>query len=212
MSQLVINEAQDNGFQDGFINDVTFLYACIHTAKTKYKSEELEYSVKIVVDEDTADAFQEAFPKNGVKKVKTADFEGTFGCAAPSPDEKNQYILTLKIDAADRNGVLHAQDSFKRPKVFVPSENGVKDITMETLVSNGSRGDLNFWISSSEFGKFPKLAAILVKELIPYEKKENVGSAWGSVEGGAPQAENPFEGQSKEDQPDNDTDGDDTPF
>lgn len=201
MSELVINEAQDNGFVDGFINDVTFLYVCIQEAREKYKSKELEYSVKCVVDKATAKAFKKAYPKNGVKEVETAEFKETFGIDAPYPDQDEQFILTMKTNAQDKDGNLLEHSTYKRAKVYVPSGKGVKDITRDTLVANGSKGDVNFWISNSEFGTFPKLAAILVKELIVYEKSGNSGSAWGDVENAESKPENAFERQEKEDAP-----------
>ena len=201
MSELVFNEAQDNGFTDGFINGVTFLYVCINEAKEKYKSTDLEYSVKCVVDKATSKAFKKAFPKNGVKEVDTAEFKETFGVDAPYPDADEQYVLTIKTNAQDKDGVLLPSSAYKRPKVYVPAGEGVKDITSETLVANGSKGDVNFWVSDSDYGKFPKLAAICVRELIVYEKREGSGSAWGSVQGGESKPENAFEKQAKESAP-----------
>lgn len=207
MSEFVLNEASDNGFQDGFINGVTFLYVCIQDAKTKWKSEELEYSVKCVVDKATGKAFKKTYPKNGVKEVDNEEFESTYSIGLPFPNQEEQYIITLKTSATDKNGALLQHGAFKRPKVYVPNgKGGVKDITRETLIANGSKGDVNFWVSTSEFGQFPKLAAILVSDLIPYEKKASAGSAWGAVEGGEEEygdsaPDNGFARQSKEDAP-----------
>lgn len=198
MSQFIINEAEENGFQEGFINEVTFLYVCIQEAREKYKSTELEYSVKCVVDKATSKAFKKAYPKNGVKEVDTSEFKETFGVDAPYPDQDEQFILTMKTNAQDKDGDLLSHAAFKRPKVYVPSGNGVKDITVETLVANGSKGDVNFWVSESEYGTFPKLTAILVRELIVYEKRENTGSAWGAVENAESKPQNGFEKQEKE--------------
>jgi len=198
MSQFVLNEAEDNGFQAGFINEVTFLYVSLQDAREKYKSTELEYSVKCVVDKATAKAFKKAYPKNGVKEVDTSEFKETFGIDAPYPDQDEQFILTMKTNAQDKDGQLLSHNAFKRPKVYVPSGRGVKDITAESLVANGSKGDVNFWVSDTEFGQFPKLTAILVRELIVYEKRENAGSAWGSVENAEAQPQNGFEKQEKE--------------
>ena len=183
MSKFVLNEAADNGFQDGYIDDVTFLYVCIQDAKTKFKSDEKEYSVKCVVDEDTYDAFAEAFPKNVSTKgaIKTAEFESTYGIDAPFPDAKKQYTINVKMQHADQNGVPHPDGSFKRPKVLVPVEDGVKDITKEMLIGNGSKGNVDFWVSSSDYGSFPKLTNICVTDLIEYERKEGTGGGKGST-------------------------------
>lgn len=180
MSKFTLNEKSDNGFQDAFIDDVTFLYVCINTAKKKFQSEEKEYSVKCVVDEDTYDAFAEAFPKNVSPKniVKTSEFESTYKIEAPFPDEKKQYLINIKMQHADVNGVPHPDSSFKRPKVLindVENEGQVRDVTLETLVGNGSKGSVDFWISSSKYGQFPKLTNIFVSDLVEYEGNADSG-------------------------------------
>lgn len=206
MSELIFNEPTEKGFEDGFINGVTFLYACIQEPITKWESTELEYSVKVVVDEDTFDTWTDKFPKNGKVKIKTDNFKEKYGIDPVYPEAKNQYILTLKIAAEDQNGNLIPDDSFKRPNVYMPATGGkVKDVTKSTLVGNGSKGDLQFWIAHTGKGDFPKLQAVMVRELIAYEKATSSGgSAWGAVEG-APDSASPsgrsFENQAKEEAP-----------
>lgn len=214
MSTFIINEAAKGGFTDGRINDVTFLYVSIQSARDKYKSTDKEYSVKLVVDEDTGDAFENKFPKNPVKKVKTSNFEEQFGIAPPIPDAKNQFIITLKvaddktIKVIDETGVETDQvvkliyDEYKRPKVYVPATEGVEDITRSINVGNGSRGDASFWLlDAGDFGFFPKLSAILVTDLIAYEKSAGSKSAFGNVVNGASTGQAHFDNQEREEAP-----------
>jgi hypothetical protein len=186
MSKFILNEKTESNFQDGFIMDATFVYVCVQEAKTKYgKKDEYEYSTGLVVDEDTYDAFAAEFPKNVSNSsiVKTEAFKERFCIDPVYPEAKKQYVIVLKAPRDDFNGVPIPDDAFKRPKVYVPSgNNSVSEITLKTLVANGSKGDVNFWVShSKEFGSFPKLHELLVKELIVYEKKASNQSSFGTV-------------------------------
>ena len=49
----------------------TLVLVSIQTPQTKYQSTEKEYKAGVVVDEDTADAWNERFPKQTAKVVKT---------------------------------------------------------------------------------------------------------------------------------------------
>lgn len=218
MSEMIINEPSKNGFQDGFINGVTFLYVNIQQARDKYKSADKEYSAKLVVDEDTADLFKDKFPKNGVKEVKTANFEEQYGIVPPIPKAKKQYILTLKVaddkiikvvDEAtgeeQEKKVKLTYNDFKRPKVYVPDPSGVVDvvdITMSTNVGNGSKGDVAFWIAeTNDFGSFPKLKALKVNELIPYEGNTGGNRTAFGTTGDSDAPVNNFAGQQQEEEP-----------
>lgn len=183
MAELIINEPTKSGFQDGYLNDVTVCYTKIQKADFKYQDKEnKEYSIDLVVDEDTADAFAEMFPKNSVKKVKTADFEGRYKCEAPNPKDKAQYVLKLKASHTDYSGTVKEYDAFSRPKVYQPDAEGdLEDITMSQLIGNGSKGDVRFFITENEYGRFPHLVALCVTSLVepPDEVGGNVGTAFG---------------------------------
>lgn len=216
MSKFILNEKTDKGFQDGFINDVTFVYVCIQEAKSKFgKKNEFEYSVGLVVDEDTYDIFADKYPKNVSNKsvIKTEDFKERYGIDPVYPNEKKQYVIQLKAPHTDNKGVEIAYEAFKRPKVYVPSGEGrVSDITMDKLVANGSKGHINFWVShSDEFGDFPKLKDILVTELIVFVRQASTQSAFGKIDNSSA-PETAFDKQEKEDAPDLSDFDNDTPF
>jgi len=190
---------------NGFVRNATFVYTKLQDATgkhtLKYGSETMhEYSVEAVVDEDCFDDWNENFPKNSPKVVKTAEFEGKYRIAPPFPEAKKQYIIKFKADAQFSQDMKDKSDPTKttfrqgdyipyewsiRPKVFVPVEGGVEDITADKLVSNGSVGDVAFTIKENDYGKFPKISAILVTDLIEYEASGGGagGSAFGSVIG-----------------------------
>ncbi len=218
MSELVINEPSKNGFRDGFINDVTFLYVSIREARDKYKSTDKEFSAKLVVDEDTADSFKENFPKNGVKEIKTSNFEEQFGIQPPFPKAKKQYLITLKVADDKRITVVDQQtgeehektvkltlNDFKRPKVYMADPSGEYeniDVTEKVNVGNGSTGHVAFWIlDSAEYGSFPKLKAIRVNDLVPYEPSSSNHGAFGSVASDEGHKDGHFSSQAREDDP-----------
>ena len=66
----------------------TLVFVSIQTPQTKYQSTEKEYKAGVVVDEDTADSWNEMFPKQSAKVVKTSDFKDTYKIDAPFPNEK----------------------------------------------------------------------------------------------------------------------------
>ena len=65
------------------------------------------------------------------------------------------------------------------------NEKDVEDITASTLVGNGSKGDVHMNVRSNDYGVFPKMTAILVKDLVEFSKQSSgPQSAFGSVQGG----------------------------
>lgn len=147
----------------------TLVYVCIQTPNKKYQSEEKEFSVGVVVDEDTADNWNEQFPKQPAKVVKTSDFKDEYKIDAPFPSEKKQYVIRLKKPAqyADGNPL---PDQYK-PKVFVRNGDGdLEDVTMSVLPANGSVGVVSYEVKENSYGSFAKLRNVLVEEMIEYKK------------------------------------------
>ena len=82
------------------IFDVTFLYVQLQKAVLKYgENVDKEWVIHFAMTEDQADDWKEAYPKNKVKEIKTAQFEDKYKCAPPFPGEKKQYIGKLAVDA-----------------------------------------------------------------------------------------------------------------
>jgi hypothetical protein len=189
MSKLEIN----NDKTKGKLLDVTFAYVKLQSGSYKYQSTtELEYCVDCIVNKETAKAYKKAFPKNGYKEIDTSEFEAQYKIKPPFPDQDEQFIIKVKANANLRTDIPSAGLVYgdlvpytwkTRPKVYLPVDGGVKDITMTTLVSNGSKGDVALSIRENSFGTFPQLTGILVKDLIEYVK-EGSGSDFGNVVGG----------------------------
>lgn len=178
----------------GKLSGVTFLYVKMQTGNLAYKSTtDREYAVDCAVDKATAKEFKKTFPKNSCKEYDNADFTAKFKIDPPFPNQEEQFVIALRADAQMKKDFakenLRAGDDIpygwsSRPKVFVPVEGGVKDITMSTLVANGSVGDAGFSLMQTTFGEFPQLAGILVTDLIEYVAEGGSGSLFGTVVGG----------------------------
>ena len=198
MSNKVITETVKAGKKEilrGKLEGIYFAYVKLQDGEFKKNSTtEKEFVVNVVMSEDQADDYSDMFPGNGVNAIKTAEFEAKYKFPPPYPNEKKQYVTKIK------QGTTFARDmgeDFKkgdklpytfntRPKAFLAVDGGVKDITMNTLIGNGSKGDIGFNISSNSYGTFPHLVGILVKDLVEYEQKSDSGSSsmFGNVVGG----------------------------
>jgi hypothetical protein len=157
----------------------TLVYAKIAEPSTKYQSKDTEYTISVIVNEDTADAWDEEFKKQPAKKVKASEFETKY--KLPLPDslkgEKNVYDIKLKRDATKDGEDFYPEN---RPKVFVDYDNGDRvDITESRLIANGSYGKVSYRINSNDFGTFAKLANVLMDEE-GFKEYVSTGGAAGS--------------------------------
>jgi hypothetical protein len=160
----------------------TFVYAKVGQPDLKYQSTEKEWSIGVVVDEDTADGWDEQFAKQPAKKVKASEFEGKYRIPCPIADVKNVYIINLKR-AATNNGV--PVDEISRPKVYLDdAEGGRSEIGQSRLIGNGSFGKVSYYISSNDYGTFSRLQNVLMDEdgFKEYQSTNaGAGSEFGAV-------------------------------
>ena len=146
----------------------TLVFVTIQTPQTKYQSTDKEFKVGIVVDEDTADSWNERFPKQTAKVVKTSDFKETYKIDPVFPDEKKQYVITIKKPASYKDGTPLPQQY--TPKVLLQDGKTAIDVTQSVLPANGSKGKVSFEENSNDFGTFSRLKNVLVTEMIEYKK------------------------------------------
>ena len=156
----------------------TLVFVTVQTPQTKYQSTDKEFKVGIVVDEDTADSWNERFPKQTAKVVKTSDFKETYKIDPVFPDEKKQYVITIKKPASYKDG--KELPEMYRPKVLLQEGKTAIDVTKTTLPANGSKGKVSFEENNNDFGTFSRLKNVLVTEMIEYKKGgSNVGDDFG---------------------------------
>ena len=151
-----------------------FCFAKVTEPAFKYESDtEKEFSIQVVVDEDTFDTFGETYGKQKGKAVKTSDFEGIFKIKPPYPNDKKQFVLKLAKGATykskDGSGLVNVEKNFW-PKIRVLEEGKVVVLGEGILIANGSKGQVSFEEHTNSYGTFAKLKNILVEELIEYRK------------------------------------------
>lgn len=162
----------------------TFVYAKVGQPDTKYQSTEKEWSIEVIVDEDTAEAWDEQFKKQPAKKIKVADFESKYKIPCPIQGVKNVYSIKLKRQAT--NDGVPVDDNF-RPKVFVDDANGERtEIGQSRLIANGSFGKVSYYISSNDFGTFSRLQNVLMTEDGFKEYQSSGGNKAGDEFGSKP--------------------------
>ncbi len=155
------------------------VYAKIAEPSQKYQSKDTEYTISVIVDEDSADAWDAEFKKQPAKKIKASEFEGKYKIALPDnlKGEKNVYEIKLKRDATKDGEEFYPEN---RPKVFVDYANGDRvDITESRLIANGSYGKVSYRINTNDFGTFAKLANVLMDEE-GFKEYVSTGGAAGS--------------------------------
>lgn len=144
----------------------TLLYVCIQQPTKKYKSEETEWKVSVVVDKKTAKEWNKRFSKQKAKEIDNAEFESEFKIAPPVDGQDEQYIIKISQNTHTKGG-----KEMYQPRVYEDiGANNVVDVTDTKLVGSGSKGSVSYTIVDNEFGTFAKLDALLVTELIEYQK------------------------------------------
>ena len=190
------------------------VYVCVDRPTDCYDKEKgKEWKAGVVVDEDTADAFAELYPKQAARKVKRVDFQEQYNVEPPEGEEKNLYVITLKKNTKLANGE-DVPDKY-RPRVYLKEGNVRNDVTFTKLVANGSKGIVSIDHQELKLGNVARLQNVLVTELIEYERKSGyeAGSEFDDepaekeVEAKAPAKKNPPKAKVKVEEK-----ADDSPF
>ncbi len=138
------------------------VYAKVAEPAKAYQSEDTEYIISVIVDEDTADKWDSEFKKQPAKKVRVADFENKYKFECPIAGVKNVYEIKLKRTAVKNGEPFYPEN---RPKVFLDMDNGDRvEITESRLIANGSVGKVSYTIRENDFGRFSSLRNVLMTE------------------------------------------------
>lgn len=166
----------------------TLVYVCIPKAvkameKNGVKKPD-EWKASVVVDEDTADAFEEYGTQCktmvSCKKVKIAEFEAKYKCSPPEGAGKNVWVITLRKSTELGKTGKPVPDQYQ-PKVFEKIGRNVVEITNSKLVGNGSKGTISidpFTRSDGSVTLF--LKNVLVTDLVEYVPVERDTGPAGS--------------------------------
>lgn len=158
----------------------TLVYVMVDRPRDCYEKDKgQEWKAGVVItDEDIADQFDEEYPKQTCKKVKTAEFESIYHCPAPEGAGKNVWVATLKKNVKLSNGEP-VPDKY-RPRVFEQQGSSRVDVTFTKLPANGSQGTLSIDEWEGDKGKVARLKNVLVTELIEYVAPEGSNYESGS--------------------------------
>lgn len=157
----------------------TLVYVQVDTPKPCFDAAKgEEWKSSIVISEDDADAWDEAYPKQTAKQVKTSEFEAIYKIPAPFPEQRKQYIVTLRKNTKLANG----KDVPKEytPQVFQEKNGSLVKITQTVLVANGSVGVMSVEHYDAKMGPVARLKNVKVDELIEYVKPEREAVEPGS--------------------------------
>lgn len=153
----------------------TLVYVQVNEPKPCFVAEKgEEYKCSIAISEDDAEAWDDEFPKQTAKQVKTSEFEAIYKTTAPFPNQRKQYVVTLRKNTKLGNGNLVPSQYL--PKVFQQKGNVLVDVTNSVLVANGSEGMLSVDMFEGKMGKFARLKNVCVTKLIEYSKPDTQGS------------------------------------
>lgn len=170
-------------------------FAKIAQPAKKYQSEELEFSIDVVVPKATAKEWNKSFKKQPAKVVDTSDFEGIYKIKPPFGEEDEQYIVKLKKPASYKDGTK--LDKKYWPKILVQNGDEAEPLEDGILVANGSKVKVSYEITSNDFGTFARMKNILVTDLIEYtESGGNYGGEFGLKVKASPK--NEFEDEPEE--------------
>lgn len=157
----------------------TLVYVQLDTPKPCFDAEKgTEWKASIVVSEDDADEWNDAYPKQKAKEVKTSEFEEIYKIPAPFADQRKQYIITLRKNTKLANG--NPVPPQYTPKVFQQKGKTLVDITSSVLVANGSEGQISVDHYDAKMGPVARLKNVKVDTLIEYVKPEGSGYESGS--------------------------------
>lgn len=144
----------------------TLLYVCIQQPTKKYESDSTEWKVSLVVDKKQAKEWNKRFSKQKAKEIDNAEFESIYKIATPFDAQDEQYIIKISQNTHTSDG-----KEMHQPKAYEDiGANNVIDITNTKLVGNGSKGVVSYTVVENKFGTFAKLNALLVTDLIEYQK------------------------------------------
>lgn len=144
----------------------TLLYVCIQQPTKKYESDETEWKVSLVVDKKQAKEWNKRFSKQKAKEIDNAEFESIYKIATPFSEQDEQYVLKISQNTHTADG-----KEMYQPRVYEDiGANNVVEITNTKLVGNGSKGSVSYTVVENKFGTFAKLNALLVTDLIEYQK------------------------------------------
>lgn len=167
-----------------------------------------EWTVDLIVSEDTADEYDAVFNKQNSTKISKTEFMKRYKIEEESdlPDPKAKKFFLIKVKHAAQNKDGDPVDPRMRPRAVEIVDGKPVDVTFDKLIGNGSKGDVLLRVATNDFGSFSYLSVLKVTDLVEYE-----GGGKDEVEeeflGGSLDREEVAEDQGNKPVDDDDTDG-----
>lgn len=184
-------------------------YANLQQARPVFEQRELgkratktEWTVDLIVTEDTADEYDSVFNKQSSTKISKADFMKRYKIEneADLPDPKAKKFFMIKVKHAAQNKDGEAIDPRMRPRAVEIVDGKPVDITFDKLIGNGSKGDVLLRVSSNDFGTFSYLSVVKLTDFVEYVgagsdevEDEFLGGSLERAEGGNKSSPTPDE-------------------
>lgn len=176
MSELIIKKDSKGNINKVILKDAVAFYCKVQKPSAVYEQRQMakptmtEYSVDLLVDEETADQWDEVFTKQPSKKMTAAKFKEKFKIedeiVLPDPKAKKFFLIKVKQAAQKKDGTdIHPK---MRPRVAQVIDGKPVDITFKELVGNGSKVDVLMRANQNDFGCFSYLQTVKVNELVSY--------------------------------------------
>ena len=176
MSELIVKKDAKGNVNKAIIKGAVAFYCKVQKPSPIYEQRMMqnptktEYSVDLLVDEDTADQWDEMFTKQPSKKMTAAKFKEKFKIedesVLPDPKAKKFFLIKVKQAAQKKDGSdIHPK---MRPRVAQVVDGKPVDITFKELVGNGSQVDVLMRANENDFGCFAYLGTVKVNKLISY--------------------------------------------
>lgn len=179
-------EERENYMSNSQLSNVYFYYTRIQDPIDGYKTTDplkKKYQTTVVLSKDQYNEFKKKYPKNAGKgPIEADEFEKEFKTPVPAEFAGQALIYFLKLDVKafkfdkETEQAVPMADMY-RPRVYQNIDGKQVDVTMDKLVGNGSKGHLNYYEYKYTYegteGVAPRLGAILVTDLVEYERKDN---------------------------------------
>lgn len=135
-----------------------------------------EYSVQCLVDEDTADEWDDIFSNMQSKKIMKADVVKMLGLEEGDElpnglDNKAKKFYEVRAKQKThypKDGKMVQFSKDLRPRAFILRDGKYKDETATTEIGNGSSGELIVSIYKNSYGVTPMLKGIKVDSLVEF--------------------------------------------
>lgn len=206
------------------ITGATVYYAQLQKPRPVFEQRDMgnnatktEWTVDLIVSEDTADEYDAVFNKQSSTKISKAEFIKRYKIEdeseLPDPKAKKFFLLKVKHAAQKKDG--EPIDTRMRPRAVEIVDGKPVDITFDKLIGNGSKGDVLLRVATNDFGTFSYLSVLKVTDMIEYEgagkdeveedflggslDRADTDTGSGSGDAGEPEDDDGFGGSSDDD-------------